>query len=376
MKRQRRYTLLGFKMLLITVLAPFGMISQTVNNSAKCKALAISGAGWAKRSYAFAQENYFSSSAVNRDSAVYCIEQSVLAMDSCLALATDSDQTAKSFLAMAKKSANRVLACTKSSAAAKKKSDKQEFAWRAVTYSSQTVLDAYHASFYFEGTTKESEKKPEPAEPPTEKKITKLDIDQALFALLDEKLIEKEENDKKEIAKLEAQLKATKDPAKVAKLKAEIKKIEKDEAELEVKDKEAKDKLGKINAEIEDRDKNKKTEAPAETTAFSKSLNRPVDDWNKTVLTDAELPTGLVFQVQIGVYKNPVTAETFKGITPIFGRTIPAGVCYSAGIFEKLNDAQQAKDYVISMGLHDAFVIAYNDKKRITLAEAAKLEKK
>jgi len=91
---------------------------------------------------------------------------------------------------------------------------------------------------------------------------------------------------------------------------------------------------------------------------------------------DTELPPALVYQVQVGVYKNKVLYEIFRGLTPVYGKTTPQGISFAIGIFEKFADANQAKEYVKSIGLQDAFVVAYNNKKKINTADAQKLEKK
>ncbi|MBI3518983.1 MAG: hypothetical protein HY062_06455 [Bacteroidetes bacterium] len=378
MKPRSYHFFSGFNMLLIMILASFPAISQTVNNSAKCKALAISGAEWAKGSYNFSKESYLSDNpaavSLNIDSSDYCMRQSVLCLDSCIALASDSDYFALGFARFAKKKATNTLVRINSCKQETRKNRKRELAWEAVTSSQQVVLDAYHASFYFEGDVP-VEKKPEVVAP-TEKKITKLDVDQALFALLSEQLHEKSEKHKQEISKLNEKIKLSKDPVKTKKYKEEIKKLELQESALVKKNVEASEKLSKINGLIEERDKNIQAGVKSEETVFAKGLNKPADEWNKQVLVNADLPSGLIYQIQIGVYKNTIVPEIFKGLTPIFSVAVPGGISYSTGIFEKFTDAQEAKLYVKSMGLSDAFIIAYHNKKKITLAEAAKLEKK
>ena len=91
---------------------------------------------------------------------------------------------------------------------------------------------------------------------------------------------------------------------------------------------------------------------------------------------DAAVPENLHYQVQVGVYKNEILYQIFKGLTPVYGTNTSAGTSYAIGMFEKLNDATQAKEYVKSIGLNDAFVIAYYNKKRISTEEAQKLENK
>jgi hypothetical protein len=357
----------------LLVVAP--MLGMCQNTKGLSKKLAIQGAQYANGSYTYSKMAYSIGNRFQRqnvDTAIFFLKEAIISLDSAILVADDSALLGKDFTTLAIKSAKsslkRLEACFRYNA-----DDRRQLLENATIFSANTVTDAYHASFYFKDGSPPV-KETAPKKDTTAKLITKLDIDQALFTLLDEELIEKEEKNKHEISKLEASLKATKDPSKKNSLKTQIAKLQKDEAEVEKKDKETKEKLGKINIELEEREKNKLAMATADANAFAKS--RPADNWDKQVLPESEIPMGLIYQVQIGVYKNPVTAETFKGITPIFSKTTPAGIAYSAGLFDKMEEASQAKDYVLSMGLHDAFVIVYHDRKRISLTEAAKLEKK
>ena len=331
----------------LILLIPFAVFSQnrSLKGSGLSKQLAIDAAQYAKASYTYSKMSRFLTDQTlaqrNIDTSIYFIKWAISSLDSAILLAADSELLGIDYANMAKQNAKLCLRTLNSFAKYSVIDDKQQLAEDATMLSAKVVIDAYHASFYLK------DGRPEKA---------------------------KEEENKKEISKLETQLKATKDPVKAGKIKAQIKKIEQEEAEVEKNDKEAKEKLTQINVQLEEREKNKKVNAESAANAFSKS--RPADNWDQQVLPESEIPMGLVYQVQIGVYKNPVTSETFKGITPIFSKTTSMGITYSAGIFEKAADAKQAKDYVLGMGLHDAFVVVYNDRKRITLQEAAKLEKK
>lgn len=345
-------------------------------NKGLSKKLAIQGAQYANESYTYSKIVHSLGSRFARqniDTAIYFIKEAIISLDSAILVADDSALLGKDFAALAIKSAKGSLKRLGAYFRYNDPDQKHLLAENASILSANTVVDAYHASFYFKDGSPPV-KETAPKKDTTPKLITKLDIDQALFTLLDEELIEKEEKNKQEIAKLETLLKATKDPSKKNSLKAQLTKLQKSETEVEKKDLETKKKLGKINAELEEREKNKLASATADANAFAKS--RPADNWDKQVLPESEIPMGLIYQVQIGVYKNPVTVETFKGITPIFSKTTPVGIAYSAGLFDKVEEASQAKDYVLSMGLHDAFVIVYYNRKRIGLTEAAKLEKK
>ena len=339
----------------------------------------IDGAQLANQSYTFSKLSYFINNkslvAKNVDSALVYMEQSISAIDSAIILASDSELMALDYANIAKKFAIRSYKLLKGYVQVANSNVKQDMVKQATFYAANAVTDAYHASFYFKNCQSEPQKK-DTVVNEIPKQLTKLDVDQALFALLNEHLNEKTEDHKKEILKLKEELKTTKDPIRTKKIEEELKVIEKQEAELSLKNKNAKEKLNVINTQIIERDKSTGTAIKTEETVFSKSMKRPADEWNKQVLLDSELPMGLLYQVQVGVYKNTIMPEIFKGLTPIFGKTVPGGVSYSTGMFEKATDAEQAKVYVKSMGLTDAFVVAYYNKKKITLSEAAKLEKK
>lgn len=358
--------------------------SQVISpNGAVCKEHAIACAQLANRSYTFSKLAYF----VHRDqlaendidSSLIYIRQSIAAIDSAIGLADPACILALNYAHIARRYAVGAYKTLQLYRQAGSRKRKETLAEQATLLAAKVTIDAYHASFYFfDG--KEDEKKEPEAETekkdsvPAEKVITKLDIDQALFTLLDVQLNQKLEEDKKKLAKLQQDLKAAKDPAKIAKIKAAIKKLEAQDNDLAAKNKNTHDKLDMINSKIEQRNKNQDQAASEEKNVFAKS--RVTDQWNKHVLTNAEMPMGLIYQVQIGIYKSSIMPDIFKGLTPIFATTVSQGIMYSTGMFETMADAQQAKDYVKSIGLTDAFVVAYYNQQKISTAEAQKLEKK
>ncbi len=82
----------------------------------------------------------------------------------------------------------------------------------------------------------------------------------------------------------------------------------------------------------------------------------------------------LIYKVQIGVYRNKISKDIFKGLSPVFEDPFDEGVKYSVGAFKKLLYAKQAKKYVIDLGLEDAFIIAYLNGKRISITKAIEIE--
>lgn len=86
---------------------------------------------------------------------------------------------------------------------------------------------------------------------------------------------------------------------------------------------------------------------------------------------DAVMENGLIFRVQIGAFKTAIPNNAFKGLTPLNGETTKNGyIRYTAGNFQKIEGANAVKNDLRGLGYADAFVVAYLDGKRISLAEA------
>lgn len=95
----------------------------------------------------------------------------------------------------------------------------------------------------------------------------------------------------------------------------------------------------------------------------------------KAIPVGVKAPTGLVYRVQVGAFAKPIPEDLFKEFTPVTGEKLDNGITrYLAGYFgnrQKVLDAQQD---IRALGYKDAFVVAYCDGKRISLAEARQLE--
>ena len=87
-----------------------------------------------------------------------------------------------------------------------------------------------------------------------------------------------------------------------------------------------------------------------------------------------EIIKGLFFTVQIGVYTKPVKPAVLFNIQPLNSQKLPNGnVRYSTGMFTSVPSATVRKDETVQLGVTDAFVTAYFNGERITLAEANQL---
>ncbi|MDP1800288.1 MAG: hypothetical protein Q8L81_02970 [Bacteroidota bacterium] len=94
----------------------------------------------------------------------------------------------------------------------------------------------------------------------------------------------------------------------------------------------------------------------------------------KPIPVDSKMPDGLVFRVQIGAFKNQLANDAFKGLSPLNGETVGNGyIRYTAGNFVKFENASAVKNDLRNLGYNDAFVVAYFNGKRVTIAEAIEL---
>ncbi|MCE2771926.1 MAG: hypothetical protein LW750_00550 [Bacteroidetes bacterium] len=93
-----------------------------------------------------------------------------------------------------------------------------------------------------------------------------------------------------------------------------------------------------------------------------------------SINVNASLPEGLVYKVQVGAFRNPISPAIFQGIQPLTGEQTSSGLTrYFAGEFKVLTTANAAKNEVRSLGYSDAFVVAFYNGKRISPAEAARM---
>ncbi|MFK8038419.1 MAG: hypothetical protein AB8B74_09025 [Crocinitomicaceae bacterium] len=78
------------------------------------------------------------------------------------------------------------------------------------------------------------------------------------------------------------------------------------------------------------------------------------------------------FRVQIGSFRKPVNTETaFPGVENItFAKGQDGLIRYYSGIFDNYRDAKATISGLKKKGIDDTFIVAYQDKKRITLKEA------
>ena len=85
---------------------------------------------------------------------------------------------------------------------------------------------------------------------------------------------------------------------------------------------------------------------------------------------------GLFFTVQVGVYSHTVAKSALYNIDPINSqRTDNNRIRYTSGVFSKFEEADLWKTNIRGKGISDAFVTAYKDGVRISMAEARGISK-
>lgn len=114
-----------------------------------------------------------------------------------------------------------------------------------------------------------------------------------------------------------------------------------------------------------------------ETYSYFEIVDKPVPEPKEKIIVDGEVPAGLIYRIQIAVFRNPVALSYFKGITPVYGFRIPGTdkTNYYAGMFRRVADANKALSKVKTCGFKDAFVVALSSNKQVSADRAALIEK-
>ena len=87
------------------------------------------------------------------------------------------------------------------------------------------------------------------------------------------------------------------------------------------------------------------------------------------------LPGGLIYQIQMFSTTTPATVAKLKGLSPVFQTKAANGkyVC-RVGLFRNYADVLTHLNSVKSVGFRNAFIVAFNDGKEMTVTKARALE--
>jgi hypothetical protein len=115
----------------------------------------------------------------------------------------------------------------------------------------------------------------------------------------------------------------------------------------------------------------------AEIFSFFEIKEKPVYSADEKISINPDLPPGLIYRIQVAVFRNTIAPSYFKGITPVYGFKV-AGTDktnYYAGMFRRLADANKSLARVRQKGFKDAFVVCFSGGKAVSAERAAILEK-
>lgn len=90
---------------------------------------------------------------------------------------------------------------------------------------------------------------------------------------------------------------------------------------------------------------------------------------------DNTLPSGLVYQIQMFSTTTKAKVSSLKGLSPVFEtRTANGRYTYRVGVFRTYADVLSNLNTVKRAGFRNAFIVAFNDGKELTVAKARAVE--
>jgi hypothetical protein len=101
-----------------------------------------------------------------------------------------------------------------------------------------------------------------------------------------------------------------------------------------------------------------------------------VSDPAAKIKINPEVPEGLIYRIQVAVFRNPVSPQFFKGITPVHAFSSEGTDVnkYYVGMFRRLSDAKNALTEVKEIGFKDSFITSFFGSKPVPPDQAVILE--
>ncbi len=92
---------------------------------------------------------------------------------------------------------------------------------------------------------------------------------------------------------------------------------------------------------------------------------------------EIEIPKGVIYRIQLGVFSKPLDYYHFGGMKPITIEILQENKLYKyyAGVFQRFIDADNILLKIKELGFKEAFIVAYFDNQKIPLERAKEIEK-
>ncbi|MFA8450521.1 MAG: N-acetylmuramoyl-L-alanine amidase [Bacteroidales bacterium] len=99
------------------------------------------------------------------------------------------------------------------------------------------------------------------------------------------------------------------------------------------------------------------------------------EDNKSTTKSTVNKANGLCYRVQFGTFRKKISynSSKFKSLKDIHSYRQGRKYKYTAGKFNSYKEAEAYKGVISKLGYKDAFIVAFQDEKRINLSEARKL---
>lgn len=107
-------------------------------------------------------------------------------------------------------------------------------------------------------------------------------------------------------------------------------------------------------------------------TGFNILAVSPYSEGNPIPL--ANLPSGLIYKIQLGAYSNEIPANTFGGLTPVSKENAESSTKYYVGTFTSITAAREALEKVKEYGYPDAFLVSFYNTRKISIQQAREIE--
>ena len=123
-----------------------------------------------------------------------------------------------------------------------------------------------------------------------------------------------------------------------------------------------------ITQSSENQDLNETENANTSNSEYIEAMDNTSAEVNPVETID-----GLFYSVQIGAFSKPLDKENAFNVSPLVTQYKNNLYKYSTGIFNSVDEAKVRKDQMNELGLSDAFIVAFYNGERVTIARSLEL---